>query len=504
MLSSLLLFAAVEACGGDSEASFEPTLEWGGCPGDVEVTFLSRHECGTLTVLEDRDEPDGRTVELPVVKVWPVGVEPGPGIHTGLSGNIGDPFALTGGIATGATRLGAIAVNMEIRGAGPHSTPSLRCPETDELATQAAGRLTGDTDFTAAFVASIEACAERLRATGIDPADYDISAIVADLDDLRRALDLDRWWLLGTQGTMSRATFEYLRAIRIESKAPTSIRRGSPTSTTSPAASTAPGPPWPNCSPPAPPTPPATTPSPTWTEPGSKHSTSSGETPLHGTFETATGETIDVVVDAPKLLRAARFALGGDGPTNAGQLPATIAAAADGEATPWLLATIAQDPIFCAGYRPFCIGQDGFSLGGYLTAFCRDQAPFIDDDALNAAVADDPVYEAVFVHSPYRQACEAWDVPAADPAIAQPVDTDAPLLMLPGQFDSFSPPAVAKAHTAPLPMAWTIPVPGQTHNTLGFAECAITARNQWAQEPTVPPDEDACRSASPLAFSTDS
>ena len=292
--------------------------------------------------------------------------------------------------------------------------------------------------------------------------------------------------------------------IRIGPKAHTSTHRGSPTSTTSPAASTAPAPPWPNCSPPAPPTPPATTPSPTWTEPGNKHSTSSDDTPLTGTFETASGDTIDVVVDAPKLLRAARFALGGDGPTNAGQLPATIAAAADGEATPWLLATIAQDPIFCAGYRPLCVGQDGFSLGAYLTAFCRDQAPFIDDDALDAAVDGDPVYEAVFVQSPYRQACEAWDVPAADPAVAQPVDTDVPLLMLPGQFDSFSPPAVAEAHAATLPMAWTIAVPGQTHNTLGFAECAITARNQWAQDPTTPPDENACRAAPPLAFSTDS
>ena len=93
---------------------------------------------------------------------------------------------------------------------------------------------------------------------------------------------------------------------------------------------------------------------------------------------------------------------------------------------------------------------------------------------------------------------------AADPTVAEPVDTDVPLLMLPGQFDSFSPPAVAEAQAARLPMAWTIAVPGQTHNTLGFAECAITARNQWAQDPTTPPDEDACRAAPPLAFSTDS
>ena len=39
-----------------------------------------------------------------MVKAWPVGVEPRPGIGTGLGGNIGDPFLLTGGMATGATR----------------------------------------------------------------------------------------------------------------------------------------------------------------------------------------------------------------------------------------------------------------------------------------------------------------------------------------------------------------------------------------------------------------
>ena len=50
------------------------------------------------------------------------------------------------------------------------------------------------------------------------------------------------------------------------------------------------------------------------------------------------------------------------------------------------------------------------------------------------------------------------DVPAADRTIAGPVDTDVSLLMLPGQFDSFSPPAVAEAQAARLPMAWTIAV----------------------------------------------
>jgi pimeloyl-ACP methyl ester carboxylesterase len=501
-LSALLLIAPVTACSGNSEASFEPTLEWGTCPADVEVTFVSRHECGTLTVLEDRNEPDGRTVELLAVKVWPVGVEPRPGIGTGFGGNIGDPRSLTGGIATGATRGKWIVVQIEARGAGPHVSPSLRCPETDALAAQAAASVTGDEALTTAFVAAVEACADRLRASGVDPADYDIAATAADVDDLREAIGIDQWSGVGTEGTTSRVMFEYLgaypdRAGRAVADSPwfpevddlTGGAQGTRAALAqlfaACAADTACHDAYPDLDK-------------TWQQALDRLT----ERPLRGTFEPSSGEAVDVLIDAPKLLRAVRFALGGDGPHNAGLLPATIAAAADGETTPWLLDTIAEDPIFCAGYRPFCTGQDGFSLGVHLTAFCRDQAPFIDERALTAAVAGDPVYEAVFVDSPYRAACEKWDVPPADPAVAEPLDTEVPLLLLAGQFDSFSPPDVAEAQAARLPMAWTITVPGQTHNTLGFAECVSTAREQWRQDPTTPPDEEACRAAPPLAFST--
>jgi pimeloyl-ACP methyl ester carboxylesterase len=497
-----LLGCGAVACAEESTRSFKPTLKWGECPADVEVTFLSRHQCGVLTVPEDRNKSNGHTVELLVVKVWPVGVEPRPGIVTGLGGNIGDPRQLTGNSATGATRLGAISVDMEIRGAGPHATPSLRCPETDQLAARAASSVTDDETVNVAFVAAVGACAHRLRTSGIDPAAYDVSAIAADIDDLRQALGIDRWLLLGTQGTMSRATFEYLRAYpdradgafldspwfpNVDDLAGgiagtrTALTELFAACKADDACNTT----YPDLEQ-------------TWQRALDRLR----DTPLTGTFDTASA-TIHVVIDAPKLLRAARFALGGDGPANAGLLPATIAAAAHGKATPWLVATVAQDPIFCAGYRPFCVGQAGFSIGVYLTAFCRDQAPYINDNALKAAADGDPIYEAVFVDSPYRSACKAWDVPPAGPGVAQPVGTNVPLLMLPGQLDSFSPPALAETEASRLHKAWSIEVPGQTHNTLGFADCAVNARNHWAQAPTRPPDPDACRSAPPLAFATE-
>jgi pimeloyl-ACP methyl ester carboxylesterase len=484
-----------------SVSSARPSaLRWGECPADVEATFISPHECGILTVLADRAEPDGPTIDLLLVRAWPVGVETKPGVVFGFGGNIGDPRGLTGGLATGATRLRSLAVAMEARGAGPHTTPRLNCPEVDELSAGAAGSPTSDRAVTRDFVAAVKACAHRLRAEGVDPADYGVAAMAADADDLRAALGIDQWAVLGTEGTTSRVLFEYLRAY--PDRAATAFVDS----------------PWfpevddltggvegtrhalnelfttcerdPDCA--------AAYPhlDRTWKRALDRLAV----TPLRGTTGTAAGGEIDVLIDAPKLLRAARFALGGDGPAAAGALPATIAAAARGEATPWLLATSAEDPLFCVGYRPFCSGQQGFSLGAYLTAFCAEQEPFIDDTALAAAIDGDAVYEAVFAASPYRAACPAWSVPPGNPSIVDPVDTASPVLLLPGQFDSFTTTPAAEAAAARLTSATVLEVPGQTHNTLGFAECAIGARNTWAEHPTVTPPVDACTDAPPLSF----
>ena len=89
--------------------------------------------------------------------------------------------------------------------------------------------------------------------------------------------------------------------------------------------------------------------------------------PLRGTADLGTS-TSPCVVDAPKLLRATRFALGGEGgPLTA--LPRIISDAAHGRLAPELAQTVATDPIFCSGYRPLC-HDARFSLGLYLTNYC--------------------------------------------------------------------------------------------------------------------------------------
>ena len=55
------------SCTG-AEATFRPTFATVDCPDEVAVVILSEHSCGYLTVLEDREKPDGRTIRLFVVR----------------------------------------------------------------------------------------------------------------------------------------------------------------------------------------------------------------------------------------------------------------------------------------------------------------------------------------------------------------------------------------------------------------------------------------------------
>ena len=319
-----------------------------------------------------------------MVKAWPVGVEPGQGIGTGLGRQHRGPIPAERQHGHRCDPLGRIGVEHgdSRRRAALHSVVALpRDRRARRCRQPGVSPLTRH--FTAAFVATVGACAERLRATGIDPADYDISAIAADADDLRRALGLDRWWLLGTQGTMSRATFEYLRAYpdraasrvrrltvvprrrrphrrhqrhpRRPGRAVHRLRRRHRLPRRLPR----PGPDL------------AAKRSTSWT----RRRCTAPSRPLPATPSTSSSTPPSCC--APPASPSAAT----DRPTPASSRRRSPPPP-NGEATPWLLATIAQDPIFCAGYRPFCIGQDGFSLGAYLTEFCRDQAPFIDDDAL--------------------------------------------------------------------------------------------------------------------------
>lgn len=502
LLAGLLVLLPVSGCTGSrAEAQFSPKLSWGSCPDDVELTFVSRHRCGRLTVLEDRARPEGPTLDLLVTQVWPTDGKTQPGVGLSFNQNVGEAHGPNGSMVYPANALGTSWVEMEARGAGPHNEPSLRCPEVGELRSRIAASLTGDQDVESAFVAAVGRCWDRLRESGVDPAAYDVAQSVADVEDLRAALHVDRWVGAGAYGSASRVARAYLDA---HPDAVDKVYFDSP---------------WPpdldevsgavlglraqlhelfqSC---------AASPRCARMYPDLEHSWTDAlarlaREPLQSRHTTLAGTRVDVTVDAGKLLRAARFALGGDGPSNLEQLPAMIDAASRGILHQTLAEIVASDPDLCFGYRPKCSGHDDFSLGVYLTAFCRDQVSLLDEERLAEAIDGDPLYDEVFGHSPYRAACDAWDVAPADAVRADRLPQGVPALMLHGQFDSFSPVGLFGAEaSAGASEVTTLVVPAATHNVLGSHKCAIAARDAWVEDPGGVVPDDACADTRPVAW----
>lgn len=160
-------------------------------------------QCGTLEVPEDRAQPGGRKIAIAVAVLPANTLNPAP-----------DPlFILAGGPGQAASYLGPFAaqfigvrrhrdiVLVDQRGTG-RSSPLACTAFRDTDAREAALELDP--------LPRATACAQELKARGVDAAQYTTAAWVADLDAVRQALGFERVNLWGgSYGT--RVAQEYLR-----------------------------------------------------------------------------------------------------------------------------------------------------------------------------------------------------------------------------------------------------------------------------------------------------
>ncbi len=171
-----------------------PVFVPGPCPGGLTAPTL---ECGTVTVPERRDDPDGNQVVLAVAVIHPPTAESEiaepPLLY--LSGGPGDsalsqlPDRVEHPLVTDRD-----VILVDLRGIGA-STPSLSCPEIDDAAFF--GTATYAPDRRPTYLAQVQACRDRLVDDGVDLTAYDSAETVADLVDLRRALGIDEWSVYG-------------------------------------------------------------------------------------------------------------------------------------------------------------------------------------------------------------------------------------------------------------------------------------------------------------------
>jgi pimeloyl-ACP methyl ester carboxylesterase len=474
-----------------SVVAYRPHFDATPCPEDVTQTVVLQISCGYLTVLEDRAKPDGRTIQLFVIRVEPPGgtTTSDPVIAIGNLGRQND----YGGLAAIGQRTHRIAYLVDLRGIG-HSKPSLDCPEVASVAL--AGLRLRDPARRAKLLDAVRACHDRLVGQGIDLAAYDLQANAADIEDLRTTLGISSW-NLGAYGDGTRLAFE------VERRFPAGLRSvfiDSPTL----------------------PTPDLLTIGPTALDLAISRLVATcalqpacvrGFPDLDASIRDAivrldakpvsidvtttvaaiqAGHPIHVIIDGAALVRFIRASLSADGGQGAGDITHTVRAVLDGKLTAddQVAVSLASDAGDCLGLLPLC---EGMNFGVLYSIVCQDMAPQIDPSRLQTSIAGRPAYADVFDPSPLLAACDVWPPGHPGTDSAGSVTGGVPTLVFHGAFDPFSaPPSDLGRAVNGIDNVFVLEVPNQSYNAIGFNDCGVAIRNAWIDAPTAPPVDTSC------------
>ena len=476
MTRSLILIAAMTLAGG-APALAAPEFHPAAC--GFEVPEGRAATCGTVTVPENRDKPDGAAVTLAVAILSTPGavgdappilyLEGGPGGAAGL-----DPDGIARWwelIARDDWLQKRKLVLFDQRGMG-RSTPDLTCPEMTDAQIRANGP-EGDGGNAAAAVDAARACRSRWEAEGHDLSHYTTVDSAQDVADLRLALGIDRWVLFGS----SYGTRLALETVR---RHPEGIAAMILDGVYPPGKSlfTA-----------------------------SEEDDPDGDRSLQRVFAACASDPAcnAAYPDLAGRYRTLLERLDDEPPTVTVERP-------DGKGdaalmfTGGLLAEVVFNNLYsrddAAALPALIAGVDADRDEAYENAAQQWLSGILDPTIANGAydLAECLAPDAGDLRDAPGSTCPAWPTGAADDLGTQPVDSDIPTLILVGGLDPVTPPTWAREAAAHLPNAFLIERPDQGHGLIGSDRCAETLAGKFLDAPDRQP-VDACEAApEPLRF----
>lgn len=161
-----------------------------------EIKKKETYTFGYLEVLENRAKPNGKTIRLPVYifKSKSENPQKDPVLYT-----VGGPGYTTMSSAPYANYYSYLAdrdlIFFEQRGT-TYAEPHLSCIEWASAQREAAYPGVSAQQKATLLAAAAEACRNRLEAADIDLTTYNTTTIAADIEDLRKALNIEKWNLL--------------------------------------------------------------------------------------------------------------------------------------------------------------------------------------------------------------------------------------------------------------------------------------------------------------------
>ncbi|MBJ8348152.1 alpha/beta fold hydrolase [Antrihabitans sp. YC2-6] len=445
-------------------------------PGYPQLDLGPEYDCGYLTVPEDRSKTDGRMIKIAVARVQAANSDPEATPLVYLTGGPGGTALATAvlQVAAGINRDRDV-VFVDQRGT-LHADPFLGCPEIDDFSAEATAMSIEEASTRDKDLAAVQACRDRLAATGIDLSAYNTAENAADIAALRVALGIDEWNVYGVSyGSdlalqLLRDHPEGIRSVVLDSLVPPtdnlmnqfwpSAAEGYKALFEACAAQTACAAAYPDL--------PAEF---------AATVTKLAEQPLSVDLPGADGQSPrTVVLDGYTF--ANLVVLLSLSPGNFAGLPGMIHALATGDGVPAataLLTTFAPKNVVAYGlaYGVFCREDAAFTTPAEVLDIARRALPLFPDDVL----ALEPQAPRLL------EECPVWNVGKAADEIHDETTSDVPVVLMAGTFDAVTPPSRADEAAKTLSNSKVVRFPGLGHDVLAASDCAQTVMANFLANP---------------------
>lgn len=481
---------ATPAAAQDAEI---PRFEPGPCPFETTAP-VEGVDCGDLVVYENRDDPAEGTLRLAVAILRSFSDTPEPDPIVFLSGGPGNRSVISTPQRARSNfwnrhRQTRNIVFFDQRGTG-YSNPTF-CPGMNVTFSAVLYQGLSPTEVRTRQVAATRDCYERMRAEGVDFSRYNSATSARDLDDLRRALGIDRWNVLGgSYGarlalTAMRDTPDGIRSVILDSTLPPNVRglvnRPSNLSRSLHLV-------FDQCA----------------ADAACRAAFPTLEHDFYALLDSLEREPIELAMDDTTRFPGGRLViddvllLGGvfQGLYNRHfipLLPLLVRETKTGHTDFWraLADQLADDP-------------HQTSQGLQKSVRCYEDAPFNPPALIDSARAQyprlAPFFETIYNH---HAICDAWHDVRADSLEFRPVQSEIPTLILAGEFDPVTPPSYGRIAAQTLPNSTFIEAPALGHGVGAHTACTRDLMGAFWDAPSQPLDTRCVADLPPVSFVTD-
>lgn len=453
-----------------------PRFETAGCA--VPIPQGEKVECGYLVVPEDRKSKDGKTIRLPVIVLKSDSPNPksDPILRT-----LGGPGASSLRMVTGRRFSPWLKdrdmIVFEQRGT-KYAQPALECPEVSDAKINAVKRHLALKAAKAEELKAVKICRQRLLKQGVNLAAYNSRESAADIEDLRRALKIEKINLLGVSYSarlmlnVMRDFPDGIRSVAVESVLPLEVNYDEVgvdgivraldlffgKCRADSACKTA----FPNL-----------------------------ENGFYDFVKKANSNSISIRVKDQKDAADVEVKLNGDDVVT---WLADYSLSSDGgaiAAAPLKIQAILEgDYTSLKDYADSKLHSDGYSLGMRYSVWCREEFPFENRTKIAAQSSLYPKLKGYEVQA-LPEVCRIWDVPPAEKIENQAVKSEIPTLVLTGEYDAYTPPAWGKATVENLKNGYFIEIPWVGHGpSFNSPSCVGEIIARFFNDPLTAPNSD--------------